>query len=153
MPCLVIKRSFAQKWCLTIPSMELHNYFCKYDVIFLLDLEVPISQSYKSTGKWNILNMTLVEYRVTWCTFWLQPSKKFSRKKFLIFFLKNFTLKKFLIFSPKNFFLIFWEMKLSGPMIKKVLIFSLKSLFLYFGKWNFFKNFLSFRRKLSEIEN
>ena len=87
-----------------------------------------------------------VDYRATWHTFWLQPSKCFP-KKILIFSPKKSTLKKiltfflrrclsytlgngtFLYFLEKRFFLIVWEIELSYIFPKKF--------FLYFRKWNF----------------
>ena len=60
---------------------------------------------------------------------------------------QNVSLKKFLVFYQKNVFLIFQEIRLSGPTLKKVLIISQKKLFLYCKKWNFLKKCLLFQEK------
>ena len=49
------------------------------------------------------------------------------------------------------FFLYFGKMELSSPKSEKVLIFSRKKAFLIFQETELFKNFLYFRRELSEL--
>ena len=57
-----------------------------------------------------------------------------------------------LYFLKKKYFFYFGKLNSLTLILKKVLIFSQKCFFLYFGKWNFSKNFLFFRRGLSELE-
>ena len=63
---------------------------------------------------------------------------------------KKFTLKKFLIFF-QNFFCIFQEAELSNLKLKKLLYFYQKNFFLHFEKWKFLALRLNnFTRELSD---
>ena len=125
------------------------RFFYGSDVHLLLIPFSKESMTIKNVSNFDLFDTCAplaVDYRATWHTFWLQPSKCFP-KKILIFSPKKSTLKKiltfflrrclsytlgngtFLYFLEKRFFLIFWEIELSYNFPKKF--------FLYFRKWNF----------------